>query len=154
MFYVSCLTFAAVTGIFVGDLSCLVPFRIQTRQRFERRAPYWTRHLSARKILVVVQFTVSISLIIGTVVILNQVQYAQQRPIGYDIDGIVSVSIRDGVMMKHFDALRDELMKTGVVEEVLPRKATSLIRTPPIAASSGQAKIRIHRVLRYRRCYA
>ncbi|HXO75936.1 MAG TPA: FtsX-like permease family protein, partial [Puia sp.] len=40
-----------------------------------------------RKVLIVLQFTVSISLIIGTMVIFSQIIYVKNRPIGYDREG-------------------------------------------------------------------
>lgn len=51
------------------------------------------RHASLpRKILVTIQFTVSISLIIGTIVVYNQIQYAKNRPLGYDQDNIIMIN--------------------------------------------------------------
>ena len=41
-----------------------------------------------RKVLVVVQFTVSVILIIGTIVVYQQIQFAQNRPIGYNREGL------------------------------------------------------------------
>ncbi len=37
-----------------------------------------------RKVLVVTQFTISLRLIIGTIIVYNQIQYSENRPIGYD----------------------------------------------------------------------
>src|SRR5690606_1134665 len=37
-----------------------------------------------RKVLVVTQFTVSIALIIGTVLVMKQIQYTKNRPVGYN----------------------------------------------------------------------
>ena len=42
-----------------------------------------------RKILVVFQFSISIILIVGTMVINKQIQHAKNRPLGYDTDGLV-----------------------------------------------------------------
>ena len=69
-----------------------------------------------RKVLVVVQFTVSVTLIIGTLIIFRQLQFAQERPIGYNISGVISTSIKTDEIMKHYDALRNELIETRAVE--------------------------------------
>ncbi len=42
-----------------------------------------------RKALVVLQFTVSIVLIVGTVIVYRQIQFARNRPIGYDNKGLL-----------------------------------------------------------------
>src|SRR5438876_4756156 len=44
-----------------------------------------------RKILVVVQFTVSIALIIGTITVYKQIQFAKDRPVGYSRNNLIAV---------------------------------------------------------------
>lgn len=69
-----------------------------------------------RKALVVTQFTVSVVLIIGTIVVFRQVRFAQNRPVGYSRDGLVSIS-SNGIW-DHLPAFRNELLGTGAVEEM------------------------------------
>jgi putative ABC transport system permease protein len=71
-----------------------------------------------RKILVVVQFTVSITLIIGTIIVFRQIQYAKSRPVGYTREGLLTVSVNTPEIYGHYDALRDDLLKTGVVYDM------------------------------------
>lgn len=71
-----------------------------------------------RKILVVIQFTVSISLIIGTIFVFRQIQYAKDRPIGYNRDNLIRVPIKDKEIIKHLGTLRTDLLNTGMVEEM------------------------------------
>src|SRR5665213_1311111 len=44
-----------------------------------------------RKIMVVVQFSISIALIIGTIIVYRQIQYARDRPVGYSREGLITV---------------------------------------------------------------
>jgi hypothetical protein len=44
-----------------------------------------------RKVLVVLQFTVSIALIIGITVVFRQIQFAKSRPVGYTREGLVMI---------------------------------------------------------------
>ncbi|GAB4012208.1 ABC transporter permease [Spirosoma migulaei] len=70
-----------------------------------------------RKILVVVQFTFSIVLMIGTIIIYQQIQHGKNRPIGFNNSGLISVnSSKD--LIDHFDALRNELLASGVVTSI------------------------------------
>ncbi|GAB4051501.1 ABC transporter permease [Spirosoma litoris] len=70
-----------------------------------------------RKILVVVQFTFSIVLMIGTIIIYQQIQHGKNRPIGFNNSGLISVnSSKD--LIEHFDALRNELLATGAVTSI------------------------------------
>jgi putative ABC transport system permease protein len=70
-----------------------------------------------RKGLVVVQFSVSIILIISTLVIYKQIQYVKNRDIGYDKDQLLTIAAR-GNVLQQYSSLRENLLKTGVVENV------------------------------------
>lgn len=67
-----------------------------------------------RQALVVVQFTVSVTLVIGTVVVLRQIRHAKDRPVGFNRAGLVSVAINTNELQEHSQALLQELEQTGV----------------------------------------
>jgi ABC-type antimicrobial peptide transport system permease subunit len=71
-----------------------------------------------RKMLVTVQFTVSVTLIIATCIVYQQIQYAKDRPVGYSRDGLVSINIINSGIRKQYAALQDDLLKTGSVVSV------------------------------------
>ncbi len=71
-----------------------------------------------RKILVVLQFTVSITLIVGTIVIYQQIQYAQNRPIGYDLSGLINIPVKTSEVKQNFERFRNELIATNAVSAV------------------------------------
>jgi hypothetical protein len=67
-----------------------------------------------RKVLVVLQFTCSIALIIGTIIVYQQIQYARDRPKGYDPNRlIVSRAHSDA-----FEAFKQEALASGAVSDV------------------------------------
>ena len=47
----------------------------------------------ARQVLVVLQFTVSLTLIIGTIVVYTQIQFAKDRPVGYSREGLIAIDM-------------------------------------------------------------
>ena len=71
-----------------------------------------------RKILVVTQFTVSIGLIIGAIIIFRQLQYSKDRPVGYDREGLITVEINSPALQEHFEAVKDALLRTRAVAAV------------------------------------
>jgi ABC-type antimicrobial peptide transport system permease subunit len=71
-----------------------------------------------RKVLVVVQFTVSVTLIIGTIVVYRQIQFAKNRPVGYSRAGLINVPTPDSSIHQHFDAIRNELMQSGAISSI------------------------------------
>jgi putative ABC transport system permease protein len=62
-----------------------------------------------RKLLVVIQFTVAVFLIIGTIIIAGQLSYIRSKELGYDKSNTFSFSMRD--MWRHYDAAKAELLK-------------------------------------------
>ena len=71
-----------------------------------------------RQLLVVLQFTISVTLIIGTIIVFRQIQYAKNRPVGYSREGLISVDMSTPDLYGHYDAIRTDLLRTGVVENM------------------------------------
>lgn len=68
-----------------------------------------------RKVFVVLQFTISIFLIIGTTIIYKQIQYAKCRPVGYDRNGLLSVQMTTPEIYARTPQIRNELLASGAV---------------------------------------
>ncbi|MEM1337519.1 MAG: ABC transporter permease [Bacteroidota bacterium] len=71
-----------------------------------------------RKTLVVVQFTVSIVLMVGTVVINRQIQHTKDRPLGYDSDQLIVIPKSTEDYEGKYNLLREALKNTGMVKEI------------------------------------
>jgi putative ABC transport system permease protein len=71
-----------------------------------------------RKMLVVAQFAISLSLIIGTIVVFRQIQFAKDQPLGYDQRGLITVPVNTQELDSHYEALRHALLNTGVVSGI------------------------------------
>jgi putative ABC transport system permease protein len=70
-----------------------------------------------RKVLVVFQFTVSVTLVISTIVVHQQINFAKNRPLGYDRDGLVQIPLETAVY-EHFETIRNELKNSGSISEM------------------------------------
>ena len=70
-----------------------------------------------RKVLVTLQFTCSVALIISTVIVYRQIQYAKDRPMGFDAGRLV---MTDGSsdLDHNYAALKHDLLQTGLVSSV------------------------------------
>ena len=71
----------------------------------------------SRKVLVVMQFSCSIALIISTIIIYQQIQYAKERPSGYNLDRLLSTDMNVDIS-KNYTALKNELTQKGIADAV------------------------------------
>ena len=117
-FWLGAAVFIIFTALLAGSypaffLSGFNPVRVLKGQ-------FRTSVLSSmpRKVLVVLQFTVSVTLIIGTVVVYHQIQYAKNRPVGYAQNGLISIKIQVPDFENKYETLRTEWMNTGAVASV------------------------------------
>lgn len=69
-----------------------------------------------RKGLVVLQFSVSIFLIIATIVIYQQIRHLKNRDLGFNKSDLLYMPLQ-GDMKESFSAIRNALLQTGVVED-------------------------------------
>ncbi len=68
-----------------------------------------------RKGLVVLQFTISVTLIISTIIIYQQIQHVKSRDLGYDKQGLVYTAL-NGNMKQNFGVIKNDLVQTGIVQ--------------------------------------
>ncbi len=70
-----------------------------------------------RKVLVTLQFGFSIFLIIGTIIIYQQIQHVKSRNLGYEQENLITVDYTEEIG-KNFRPIKLELLQTGVVKAV------------------------------------
>jgi len=69
-----------------------------------------------RKGLVILQFAISIILIISTIIIYQQIDFVKSRDLGYDRQGL-AYTFLTGNMRRDFAVIRNDLMRTGYVQD-------------------------------------
>jgi len=129
---VSCL-FVLVTGVIAGSYPALYLSSFNPVKALKGNTRLGRDSVLPRKVLVVLQFTISVALINCTIIIMQQVQHAKDRPVGYDREGLLTVNMRSDEFFTKRDLIRNELLKTGVVFEA----AQSMGRVTELASNNG-----------------
>jgi putative ABC transport system permease protein len=70
-----------------------------------------------RQALVVFQFSISILLIVGTIIILKQVDFIRSRELGYEKDNVIMLPL-DKAMLATYPKLKTEMIRSGIVAEM------------------------------------
>jgi ABC-type antimicrobial peptide transport system permease subunit len=122
LFWFGCIGFIIITGLLSGSYPALYLSSFQPLKVLKGTFKAGKNAAIPRRVLVVLQFTVSVMLIIGTIIVHQQIQHAKNRPIGYDRNGLVNIWMEREIK-EHYDAVRNELKSSGAIEELTASNA-------------------------------
>jgi ABC-type antimicrobial peptide transport system permease subunit len=119
VFWGLCLSFTLLTGLISGSYPAFYLSSFKPVKVLKGTFRVSTRHgVYLREVLVVLQFTVSVTLILGTIVVFQQVQHAKNRPVGYSREGLLYMEMSTREIHDNYKALRNDLLASGAVVSV------------------------------------
>ncbi len=113
----SALALVLVIGIFSGSYPAFYLSAFQPVKVLKGKVNAGKGASTPRQVLVTLQFGFSIFLIIGTLVIYQQIMHVKNRDIGYDRENLMQIWTNNE-LETNFQTIRETLVSTGVVKSV------------------------------------
>jgi putative ABC transport system permease protein len=112
----------------------------------------WRGGLSLRRTLVLVQLCISIGVVACTVIMIAQMRYLQDKPLGFDKDNRLIVTLRGFDVLRQLGTIKNELRATRNVVDVtaigsVPGTAYNINMTPVENNEGGYERVEVHRVM-------
>ncbi len=111
-----------VTGVLAGSYPALFLSSFKPASIFRKSLGVNKRGLSFRNILVIFQFSVSISLIICTFIVLNQMQFMMSKDLGFDKENMIALQVTSDEFRNKHALVQDEISR---IKDVISTAATA-----------------------------
>ena len=108
---------AVVTSLISGSYPALYLSSFKPMKVLKGKLNYGSKAGSFRKVLVITQFTISIALIVSTIVVNNQLDYINNKDLGYNENNLVGLWQR-GKIKTSYDLFKQRLLESPDIDHV------------------------------------
>lgn len=109
---------ALISGILSALYPSFILSKVKPAKALKKELKIGSTHFSLRKVLVVAQFAISIIMISATIIVYQQLNYMQQKDLGFDVDNLVVVDINSGPLRAQFESIKQEFKTLSEVRDV------------------------------------
>lgn len=110
--FIFLLLLVALVSLLAGFYPALVMSGFSPALAIKNKVTVNSGSLSLRKVLVVVQFAITIILVISTLIILQQMKYIREKPLGFNKEAVSMIAIPgDSLSMAKYDTFKERALR-------------------------------------------
>lgn len=117
LFYCISLVAIILLGLLAGIYPSLFLSSFNPILALKGKLQFSKGRFQPRKVMVVVQFAISIFMMIATYLVIQQLYHVKDRPIGYNNHNLVNVTSSSTEIIKNFDVLKRNLQNESLIQE-------------------------------------
>ncbi|MGE0589043.1 MAG: ABC transporter permease [Cyclobacteriaceae bacterium] len=106
-----------LVGFLSGSYPALYLARLKPSDVLKGKTKTGTRQV-VRQGLVVLQFAISIFLIVAAITIYQQLEFIQSKKLGFNPSELITIPIQSGVLREKSETVKNELLKLSAIESV------------------------------------
>ena len=115
--WIAFIGFILFTGLLAGSYPAFFLSSFQPVKVLKGTFKKANALVTPRKVLVVLQFTFATILIICTIIVKQQIDYARERETGYNKDNLV-YHFMTGDIPKNYELIKNELLSSGIAKSI------------------------------------
>ncbi len=115
---VGIFAFAILTGVLSGVFPAFFVSSFEPQQVLKGLWKPGQGGARFRKVLLGVQVAITIFLVVGTVVIFEQLRFIENKSLGFDQDQVILLTVRDTRLVKSYHAFKSNLLRESSIRSV------------------------------------
>ncbi len=117
-----------IAGILAGIYPAIVLSSYQPAMVLKGSLTKGTRGATLRKALIIIQFSLSMLLIVSMLIVINQVNFMKNTPLGFDKEQVILVSL-SGSIKQNFGVFRNKLLDQSDIQNIALTTVPGRLRT-------------------------
>jgi ABC-type antimicrobial peptide transport system permease subunit len=117
VFVVGILSITIFAGILAGSYPAFILSRFNPVKVLKGTTSPGFSGNALRKFLVVVQFTASVILVVGSIAVYKQIGFISEKNLGFNKDNIIVIDQNEGIV-KNYEAIKNDLQQLPAVKNV------------------------------------